>query len=83
MECVDIIDILLAFVDLPLDPVPVEISKEVVNVFSGRCIAAPFTDIVCQEGFVVVLFRLFDKGLKVLVEIVDEPVVKFLTQQMR
>lgn len=41
MESVDIVDILLAFIYLPLDPVAIEVPKQVVGVFGRRSVSVP------------------------------------------
>ena len=55
MQGVDIVDILLAFVHLPLYPVPVEISEQMMIVCPCCSIAVPLFDVLGEQGFVGVL----------------------------
>lgn len=54
--CVDIIDVLLAFIHLPLHPVSVQVPEQVVNIFCSSGISVPLSDVkgkkrlICMRG---------------------------------
>ena len=45
MECVNIVDIFLAFIDFPFDPVAIEIFEKMIDILGGRRISGPLADI--------------------------------------
>jgi hypothetical protein len=82
MQRIDVIYVLLALVHLPLDPVAVEISEQVIVVLCSGRVPLPFLDVEVQQGFVAVLLcRLQDLG-KVAVEVFDEVVVELLSKEV-
>lgn len=56
MESVNIVDILLAFVNLTLNPMSVEVSEQMVDVLRRRGVSVPFADVEGKKGFVGVRF---------------------------
>lgn len=56
MECVDIVDILLALVHFPLNPMSIKVSEQVVDVFGGGSVSIPFADVEGKEGLISVGF---------------------------
>jgi hypothetical protein len=48
MKSVDVIDVLLALINLALDPVPIQILEKVMDVFRSDGIPIPFFDIEGQ-----------------------------------
>ena len=58
MQCVDIVRVLFAFIHLTLDPVPVEIPEQMMDVFSGDRVAIPFPNIERKQSLVSMSFGL-------------------------
>lgn len=80
MKSVDIVNVLLALINLPLDPMPVEVFEEMVDVFGSCGISVPLVDVECEEGFVCVCLGLVDDCLEVAVEVLDQVVIQILAK---
>jgi len=65
VECVNIVDILLPLIHLPLYPMTIEVSEEVVDVFRSGCISVPFSDVETKESFIGVCLRLVHKVFEI------------------
>ena len=52
MQNVDIEYIFFTLVDLSSDPMPIEVTKQMVGIFRGRSVTVPFSDIVREQCFV-------------------------------
>jgi hypothetical protein len=55
---VDNVDVLPPLVLLPLDPVPVEVSEETVDVSRSGCVPVPFLGVVTKERLIGEIFGL-------------------------
>ena len=55
MQGVDVVDVLFAFVHLPLDPVAVEISEQMVVVLSSGGVALPLFDVEMEKSLITAL----------------------------
>ena len=83
MQRVYVVDVLLALIHLPLDPVPVEIPEEVVDVFGGNRITTPFFDIEGEQRLVGMRFGPGVELEQVLFEVLDQLVVQLFSEEMR
>jgi hypothetical protein len=75
MQRVDIVDILLALVNLPLDPVSVEVAEEVVNVLGSDCVSTPFFNVESEQGLVGVSLALIHEILEVMLQVIYKFVI--------
>lgn len=53
-----------------------------VNVLGSDCVPVPFSDIVCEEGFIAMRLGLLIKFGEVVIQILLELFVKVLSKQM-
>ena len=83
MEGVDIVDVLLALVHLALDPMPVQVAEEMVDVFGRRRVAFPLADVERQQGLVGMRRRLLTDAPEVLLQVTDQAVVQLLADEVR
>lgn len=49
---IDIEYIFFTLVDLSSDPMPIEVTKQMVGILRGRSVTVPFSDIVREQCFV-------------------------------
>ncbi|KAI6769177.1 hypothetical protein HG531_010281 [Fusarium graminearum] len=75
MQCVDVVYILFALVNLTLNPVSVKVTEKVVNVLGGDCVPAPFLNVESEQSLVGVRFALVYQVLEVVLQVIDELVV--------
>jgi hypothetical protein len=80
VESINIVNILLPLVHFPLDPMPIQVSEEMVDVFGSGSISVPFSDVESEEGFVCVFLRLVYKFFKVGIEVCDEVLIEILAK---
>ena len=52
MQNIDIEYVFFPLVDLSSDPMPIEVTKQMVGVLRGRSVTVPFSDIVREQCFV-------------------------------
>jgi hypothetical protein len=60
----------------------VKVSKKMIDVFGGRGISIPFSNIKSKKGFIGVSFRGSDEFSKVSGQVFDEVLVKILSKQV-
>jgi hypothetical protein len=77
MQCVDIVDILLPFINFSLDPMSIEIAEEMVDIFGGNCVTPPFFDIESEQRLVGVGLAFIHKAIEMVLEVINELVVEF------
>ena len=51
VQGVNIVDVFLTLVDLTLNPVAIQVAKEVVHVLGGGCVAVPLADVEAKQAF--------------------------------
>jgi hypothetical protein len=83
MQGVDIVDVLLPFIDLSLNPVAIQVSEQMVDVLGGGGVPYPFPDVKGEQGFVGMDFGLLEEFFEVCLEVIDELVVELLTEKVR
>ena len=52
VQNIDIEYIFFTLVDLSSDPMPIEVTKQMVGILRGRSVTVPFSDIVREQCFV-------------------------------
>lgn len=82
MQSVYVVDVLLPLVDLTLHPVTVEVAEEVVDVFRGGRVTAPFADVKRQQRFFRVTLRILVYLLQMIREVLSKELVEFLAQKV-
>jgi hypothetical protein len=80
MESINIVNILLPLIHLPLYPMSIQVSKEMVDVFGGGSISVPFSDVESEESFVCVFLRLVYEFFKVGIEVCDKVLIEILSK---
>lgn len=65
MKCVYVVDVLLALIHLPLDPMSVEVLEEMVDVFRRDRVSVPFADVEGEEGLIGMSLRLLNQVFEV------------------
>jgi hypothetical protein len=82
MKSIDIVNVLLAFVHFSLDPMSVEVSKQMVDIFCRGSVSIPFFNVEGQQGFVDMIARGGNKLIEILVKISNEVVIEVFTKEM-
>jgi hypothetical protein len=82
VEGVNVIDVLLSLVNLSLDPMPVEVSEEVVDVLGGDSVTAPFLDVKGEKSLVGVRPGLVYEIAQMGLEVFDQFVVQFFAEKV-
>jgi hypothetical protein len=82
MQGVDIVDFLLALVDLAFHPVAVEVSEEMVDVLGRGGVAFPFACVEAEEGLFGVILRGFVDVFKVAGKVETEEVVELFAEKV-
>lgn len=82
MEGVNVIDVFLSLVDLALDPVPVEVSEEMVVVCACSCVSVPLFDVECEKSFIGVFDHLGVDAFEMFLEVVIEAFVEVLAKEV-
>ncbi len=82
MQSVVIVDILLALINLSLDPMSIQISEEMVVVLCGIGVSLPLTDVEGQERLVRVRGGCDENVCKMCCEILAQEGIELFTQQM-
>lgn len=83
MECVDVIDILLAFIYLALDPMSIEVAEQMVGVRGGCGVSIPIPNVEAKQGLIFVGLALFEDFLEMVGEVVAQVFVEVLAEEMR
>ena len=82
MKRINIVDVLFPFVHLSFNPMSIEVSEQVVDIFGRGSVSVPFLDVEGQERFVNVVGGSHNKLLKILVQINDKVLVEVFTKEV-
>ena len=79
VKCVDIVNAFLSFIHLSLNPVTVEVTEEVVDVFCGGSVSVPFSDVEGEKALFSMAFGSRVDSLEVIGKVLGEECVEFFS----
>ena len=82
MEGIDIKHILLAFFHFSLNPVPVEVSENMIVVASRCCESLPLPDIIVKKTFLAQSGCVVQNTSQMLLQILGKVLIKLFAQKM-
>jgi hypothetical protein len=82
MQGIDVEDVFLSLVNFPLDPVTVEVAKQVVDILCSCGISIPFSNVEAKQGFIRVTGRLVVHNSEMASEVIFQVLVKVFAEEM-
>lgn len=82
MKSVDVVDVFLSLINLALNPVPIEVSEQMIIVGACGRVSVPLLDVKCEKGLVGMLDHLGVDAFEVLFEVVVEAFVEIFSEKV-